>query len=157
VFYALGANRVPVSVSVATVLVNAALSVGLVGFIGPRWPGHGYLGLPLATSVAALFNCTVLTVLLRRRLGGIEGGRLAGSVVRIAVAAALMGGVAVGARIVMEAVLPGRALAIEIIRLVCTIGVAVAALAGTAFVLRIPEFHQLIEGVTRRLRPSRGR
>ena len=43
----------------------------------------GYRGLALGTSIAALFNATLLMVFLRRRLDGIEGGRVAASLVRI--------------------------------------------------------------------------
>ncbi len=70
VFYALGENRTPVKVSVATVAVNAALNIVLVRFIG-------YRGLALGTSVAALFNAALLMFLLRRRLGGLDGRRVA--------------------------------------------------------------------------------
>ena len=58
-FYALGQNRTPVVVSVITVLVNAALNIALVRVMG-------YRGLALGTSIAALFNATLLFVLLRR-------------------------------------------------------------------------------------------
>ena len=72
VFYALGENRTPVKVSIATVVVNAVLNVILVRMIG-------YRGLALGTSIAALFNATLLMVLLRRRR---PGGRTSGLVVR---------------------------------------------------------------------------
>jgi putative peptidoglycan lipid II flippase len=146
VFYALGANRTPVVVSVITVLLNAALSYMLV-----RRTSLGYDGLPLATSIAALFNASLLLLLLRRRLGGIEGRQLSISLMKIAMAAIVMGGVALGAHRLLTASLPDRMLVIEVLRLVLTIGLALAALAGAAHALRIREFHQALAGVTRRL------
>ena len=58
--------------SVATVLANALLNIALVRVMG-------YRGLALGTSIAALFNAALLMFFLRRRLDGIEGGRVAGS------------------------------------------------------------------------------
>ena len=58
-------------VSGATVLANALLNIALVRVMG-------YRGLALGTSIAALFNAALLMVFLRRRLDGIEGGRVAG-------------------------------------------------------------------------------
>ena len=83
-FYAIGQNRTPVKVSVATVFVNAALNIGLVRLMGFR-------GLALGTSIAALFNATLLMILLRRQLKGIEAPRILAFLLRILVAAAAMG------------------------------------------------------------------
>ena len=64
-FYALGRNRVPVTVSVITVVVNATLNILLVRMFGFR-------GLALGTSIAALFNAVTLLVLLGRTLEGLN-------------------------------------------------------------------------------------
>jgi putative peptidoglycan lipid II flippase len=84
VFYALGHNRMPVAISVATVLVNAALNITLVRVLG-------YQGLALGTSLAAIFNAGCLLIFLRRRLQGIGGWRIGGSFIRIVVASGVMG------------------------------------------------------------------
>jgi putative peptidoglycan lipid II flippase len=131
-----------------TVLLNAMLSVLLVR------TRLDYLGLPLATSAAALFNATVLMFLLRGRLQGLEGRRLAGSVVRIAVAGVLMGAVAAGADVLLIRLLPGSAFPAQITRLGLAIGAALLTLTGAAYVLRIREFHHLVDAVARRLRRS---
>jgi putative peptidoglycan lipid II flippase len=89
VFYAIGDNRTPVAISVATVLANAALNLILVRVFG-------YRGLALGTSIAALFNATVLLVILHRRLGGLEGARIAVSFAKIAAASVIMAAAAVG-------------------------------------------------------------
>jgi len=145
VFYALGQNRTPVMISVATVLANALLNVALVRVMG-------YRGLALGTSIAALFNAALLMFFLRRRLDGIEGGRVAGSLVRIILASAVMGAAAVGADIAAGAWLPGTGLVVQIIRLAATIAIAIGVLSVAAYLLRIREFHDGMALVTRRFR-----
>ena len=148
VFYALGQSRTPVAVSVATVLLNAILNLALVQVMG-------YRGLALGTSIAALFNGTLLMVLLNRRLDGIEGARVAGAMARIVVASALMGGVALAADSAVGAWLPGSGLVVQIVRLTATIGAALGVLSAAAYVLRIREFHDGVALVIRKLRSGR--
>ena len=147
VFYALGQSRTPVAVSVATVLLNAALNLWLVQVMG-------YRGLALGTSIAALFNAILLMFLLNRRLDGIEGLRVAGSMARIVIASALMGGAAMAADSVLGVWLPGSGLVVQIVRLTATIGAALGVLSAAAYVLRIREFLDGVALVTRRLRPG---
>ena len=144
-FYALGQSRVPVTVSFIAVLANAALNYVLVHVMG-------YRGLALGTSIAALLNASLLLVMLSRRLGGIEGGRIANALIRIAVAAAVMGAATVGVHGALMAALPGDRLLPQIIRLGATIGVALGVLAVSAHVLRVPQFAEGVAIVTRRLR-----
>jgi putative peptidoglycan lipid II flippase len=146
VFYAIGANRTPVVVSVITVLLNAALSVALV-----RGTSLTYRGLPLATSIAAIFNCLVLMLLLRQRLRGVEGRRLTSAVGRIGLASLAMGVTAFAADRSFAGVLPDGHLLAEVTRLAVSIGAALGVLAGAAFVLRIREFHLAIAAMTRRV------
>jgi putative peptidoglycan lipid II flippase len=69
-FYSLRDSRTPVIVSVATVLINLGLNIALVRVLGFR-------GLALGTALAAIFNAAALLWLLRRRLDGIDGRRIA--------------------------------------------------------------------------------
>jgi putative peptidoglycan lipid II flippase len=145
VFYALGQNRIPVIVSIVTVLINAVLNVMLVQVLG-------FAGLALGTSIAALFNGIVLLVLLRRRLGGIDELRLAGSLVRIVLASAAMGGAAWAADRALADWLPGDLVAAQIVRVGATIAVSLVVLALAAWALRIGEFSRAMGLVTRRFR-----
>jgi len=145
VFYALGENSTPVKVSIATVVVNAVLNVVLVQLIG-------YRGLALGTSIAALFNAALLMALLRRRLGGLDGRRVAGSFVRIAIASTAMAVAVVVVDASGTTWLPGDALVRQIVRLGTSIGVALAVLAAAAHVLHIPEFREGVTMVMRKLR-----
>ena len=144
-FYAFGESRTPVTISFVTVLANAALNFALVDVMG-------YRGLALGTSIAALLNAGLLLVMLRRRLGGIDGGAMAGALARIAVAAALMGAAAAGTDAFLSARLPGHGLAAQLMRVGTTIGVALAVLAVSAHLLRVPQFSEAVSLVSRRLR-----
>ena len=146
-FYAMGRNRIPVIVSVATVAVNAALNYWLVQVMG-------YRGLALGTSIAALFNAGTLLILLRSQLQGLNSGRIFSSVSRIALASIAMGVAAFASLRGLESWLPGGNEAIQIVRFALTIGFALAVLAGSAWLLRIREFTQGVAVVTRRLRRS---
>ncbi len=144
-FYALDRSRTPVTVSIITVLANAALNLLLVRSMG-------YRGLALGTSIAALLNATLLLVLLRRHLHGIEGARVAGSLVRISLASIAMGAAAVWIQDVMAALVPGNAAPAQTLRLGTSIGGAVGVLALAAYLLRIKEFHDGVDLVLRRFR-----
>jgi putative peptidoglycan lipid II flippase len=144
-FYALGRNRIPVIVSVITVLVNAALNYGLVQVIG-------YRGLALGTSIAALFNACALLVLLRAQLHGLNGAQLFSSIARIALASSAMGVAAVASFRALETWLPGESELSQVVRLALAIGCALLVLAGGAWLLRIREFNQGVALVTRRIR-----
>jgi putative peptidoglycan lipid II flippase len=142
-FYALEQNRIPVLISVITVLVNAGLNTLLVHSMG-------YEGLALGTSVAALLNAGLLLVMLSRHLGGLDGGRVLDSLVRIIVASAVMGLAATGLERLMAGLVPGSRLAPQVLRLGVSIGGAVAVLALAAHLLKIKEFGDGVAMVMRR-------
>ena len=147
-FYALGRNRTPVIVSVVTVLVNAVLNYVLVRAMG-------YRGLALGTSLAALFNATVLFVLLRQALDGLNGQRLASSFIRIVAASAVMGIVAVLVDRQLSTVLPARPIPWQILHVSADIVAALGALTLSAWILRIKEFNESVLMVLRKVRRAR--
>jgi putative peptidoglycan lipid II flippase len=83
-FYALQDTATPVKVGAAAVLVNLGLSAALMGPLA-------HAGLALANACASMANFAVLFLLLRRRLGRLDSGRIARSLARTAAAAAVMG------------------------------------------------------------------
>ncbi len=147
-FYALGDSRTPVVVSVISVLTNAGLNLLL-----SRW--LGFTGLALGTSFAALVSASLLVWRLSRRLDGVEAARVGSSLIRIALASALMGIAATAAYARLDLWLPGTALLPQVIRLASAIAVALVTLAAAAWTLRIPEFRQAAAMVLRRLGRSR--
>ncbi len=85
-FYSLQDTRTPVMIAVLAVAVNIMLSVYCV-FRTTLGAG----GLALATSVAAMLNLGLLTVMLRKKIGRMDGGRILGALIRIIPASAAMG------------------------------------------------------------------
>lgn len=147
-FYALGRSRTPAAIGVASVLINAALSVTTA-------PTFGYKGIALSASIAALFNAGALAFLLRRSLGGLEGGRMLATFVRITLASAAMAAAAWWGDRWLEQALPGQALVSQIVRLAAAIGGAVLVLAVSAQVLKVREFEEVRDGLLARLRRRR--
>jgi putative peptidoglycan lipid II flippase len=89
-FYALHDTWTPVWVGGLAMFLNVVLSLTLPGvFAWMGLPAHG--GLALANSVATLLEMGGLMVLLRPRLGGVEGRVLGASVARSGLAAGAMG------------------------------------------------------------------
>jgi putative peptidoglycan lipid II flippase len=111
----------------------------------------GYRGLALGTSIAALFNAVTLLTLLRRHLGGLEEGHIVSSFARITVASVVMGVAAYAVSGVLETQFPGRSLALQILRLTCTIGISVVVLGGASWLLRVREFREGLALVRRRI------
>ena len=144
-FYALGRNRIPVVVSVITVIVNAILNIMLVQVLG-------YRGLALGTSIAALFNATILFVLLHRSLEGLNEGRLFRSLIRIALASAVMGAVALLVDDGLSRVLPQQRLGWQIAHVAIDIGSGIGTLLLMAWILRIRELNESMQLVLRRFR-----
>jgi putative peptidoglycan lipid II flippase len=85
-FLAMQDPKTPMRVSIGTTLLNLALNI-LLGIV----LGMAARGFALATAISATCNLVLLVVLLRRRLGPIEGREMLLSVGRIVVAAADMG------------------------------------------------------------------
>jgi putative peptidoglycan lipid II flippase len=85
-FYALNDSRTPMLVSLASIAVNLGVALALV-----RWTSLGHAGLALSASVVALVGAVALFAILRSRINGLHGRRLAWSAVRIAAASAAMG------------------------------------------------------------------
>jgi putative peptidoglycan lipid II flippase len=85
-FYALDDARTPMRISLLSIAVNLVLNWTFV-----RLLGLGHVGLALSTSAVALGNCLLLYVALRQRIGPLGDG-FGSTLVRIGVAAAVMGG-----------------------------------------------------------------
>ncbi len=146
-FYALGESRTPVAVSAGTVLANAIVNSMLVR-------RFGFQGLAFGTSMAALANAGTLLWLLRRRLGGLEGARLAGLVGRTVAAGAAMGLTAWAVERGLAALLPGHGVAVQALRVGGAIGTGLVMLAVLSRALGITELNEAATAVARRLRPG---
>ncbi|MDQ3324026.1 MAG: polysaccharide biosynthesis C-terminal domain-containing protein, partial [Acidobacteriota bacterium] len=95
-FYALDDAKTPMIIAVCSIGVNALASYffrdWLANFgVSPEHPsGYGHVGVALATSTVALVNFFALALLMRKRIGRIDGRDIISSFLKIAVASALM-------------------------------------------------------------------
>ncbi len=87
-FYALQDTRTPVKTAVAALLTNIILSAMFI-----NWTPLAHGGLALAASLAATVNITLLTVMLRKKIGRMDGGRILKSLLKTVPASIIMGGI----------------------------------------------------------------
>jgi peptidoglycan biosynthesis protein MviN/MurJ (putative lipid II flippase) len=85
-----------------------------------------------------------------------EGSRIAASFMKVIAASAVMGAVTWLVHATMMSLLPGGSLALQMVRLLVTITLSLATLAGTAQVLRIQEYAEARDLIVGRLRRMAG-
>jgi putative peptidoglycan lipid II flippase len=144
VFYALRRSGLAVLLSTITIVVNLALSLILVQWLGFR-------GLAVATSLAAIVHGGLSLLLLRRQLGRIGGGHLAITFIKIAAASAVMAMVVMVAMRELSTWAPGAGTSSQLLRLTLAIGSGLIAAGLSAKLLRISEFDEVIDRVRDRL------
>ena len=90
-YYALHDTRTPVVIGTAAMALNIAFSLLLAPlFTRLGLPPHG--GLALANTLATTLEMVALMIYMRRRLGGLDLGRVGPGLARAALGSALMGG-----------------------------------------------------------------
>lgn len=146
VFYALRRSRLAVMLSVITILVNLALSLVLVRWIGFR-------GLALATSLAALLHGGLSLFLLRRHVGPVGDGQLAKTFLKIVVASGAMAVVVILVMHEVSSWVPGTSTASQLVRLMAAIGSGLLAVGASAKLLQVSEFDELIAKILESLPP----
>ncbi len=144
-FYSLRDSRTPVIVSVLSIGANLGMNLVLVRVMGFR-------GLALGTAIAALLNAVVLLWLLRTRIEGLEGRRVATALAKITAASLLMGLAAHFAAASLTVLMPGGGEVAKLIRVGAAIAAGVVVLAASARLLRIEEFNEATSRVLQRFR-----
>jgi putative peptidoglycan lipid II flippase len=144
-FYSLHDARTPLVVSVVAIAANLFLNLWLNSIMG-------FAGLALGTSIAANINAGLLLVLLSRRIGGVDGSRLARSFAKIFVASLVMAAAAYWTEAGLRRAFPADYLPHQLIRVAGGIGAGTGVLALAAWVLHIEEFREAVRRVAERLR-----
>jgi putative peptidoglycan lipid II flippase len=146
-FYAMQDTRTPALVNVVTATVNVVAA--FVYVVGPLKLGLRGMALAHATSYAV--GAGVLLLLLRRRLGPIDGARIARTVAKASVAALVSAAAALGVIDAWEVPVGAGVLA-----LAAQVGVAiivgVLVFLASALILRVGEVDDLRKVVVRRFR-----
>jgi putative peptidoglycan lipid II flippase len=134
-FFSLQSPWVPTAVAVGNLGLNVALNTALFRV--------GVWGIPLATSLVNIAGTVALLVVVRRRLGRVDGRALASSYGRITLASALAAGAAFGIWFGLDEAL-GRSLGAQVVSVGLGIAAAVAVFLGLARLLRIRELDLLL-------------
>jgi putative peptidoglycan lipid II flippase len=123
---------------------------GLAAFTMVRVAGFGHAGLALTTSVVSTFTSLTLLLLLRPKIGGIDGREMLVSLVKILGAAAVMGLVC---RTVVTAshALPITPVLSRIADVAIGIPAGAAAFYAAAAALRVSEVHETRDAVLEKI------
>jgi putative peptidoglycan lipid II flippase len=132
-FYAMDDTRTPALVNVFAVGLNTAANLALFPVLGVR-------GLALGHAIAYTFAATTSAIILRRRLGGLEGRVLARSMIKIVLAAAATGGAAWAVARLAGSLLGTESLAGQLTQVGVGVVVGLVTFVVAALVLRIEEF-----------------
>jgi putative peptidoglycan lipid II flippase len=98
-FYALDDAKTPMIIAVCSIGVNALASYLFRNWLSnfgasPESPsGYGHVGVALATSSVALVNFFALALMMRKRIGRIDGREIITAFAKIAIASAVMSAV----------------------------------------------------------------
>lgn len=150
VFYAERDTRTPVHAAILSFAVNVGLSLVLMGPLST-------MGLAIAGNVAIAAQAWFLQARLTAKRGNLAFGHLGPTLVRILVAAAVMGAGVAGAWRGLQAALGGGPLT-DAVSLVVLIPLGIAVYGGLLWALKIEgrdDLKALIERVRQRLRPAR--
>jgi len=134
-FFSLQSNWVPTAVALGNLGLNVVLDFAFYRF--------GTWGLPLATSLVNVAGSVVLFALMRRRLGRMNFGEIADSVLRIAVASAVLAGAAYGTWAGVDHVL-GRSFAGQLVSVVAALGVGTVVYLLACRALKVRELGALL-------------
>jgi putative peptidoglycan lipid II flippase len=137
-FYSMQDSRTPALVNVASAIVNIALDVLYVNALG-----LGVQGLALGHASSYAFSTTVAVVLLRRRLRGIDGARIARSLVGIALGALAAGGAAWGVWRGLASIAGSGSIGALLLEVVAAVVAGVLAFLAAALMVRIEEVDEL--------------
>jgi len=141
-FFSLQENWIPTRIALANLFLNAVLDYALGSWLG-LW------GIPLATAICNVASAAALLVLLRRRLGRVDGGEIASTVIRIAVAAAVVAAVSWTVWRPLDSWL-GRSFAAQVVSLGLALAAALASYLASCRLLQVKELDSLTR-VGRRL------
>jgi putative peptidoglycan lipid II flippase len=144
-FYAMQDTRTPALINVLAVGLNIGANLALFPTLGVR-------GLALGHSIAYGFAAVTAGAVLRRRLGGLEGRRLAAGLGRILMAAALTGAAAWGSARLMSEAVGADTLGGQIAQVGAGVVGGLIIFIGAALLFRIEEFELVRRTVAGRWR-----
>jgi putative peptidoglycan lipid II flippase len=138
-FYALNDARTPMLISLASIVVNYVMNSLLVR-------PFGHVGLAFSTSGVALVNFLLLALLMRKRLGRLEGRRLGKTILLVGMASAAM---ASAIWIVTQAVasLPVYGFLLHLVQVVASLGSAAIVFYLACRSLKLKELDDAVNAI----------
>jgi putative peptidoglycan lipid II flippase len=146
-FYALGDARMPMMISLLSIVTNFVLNWMLVGVLQER-------GLALSTSAVALLNFALLYLLMQRRIKGLEGRKTALTVGKIILASIAMGAVCYGASTGINR-LVSDSFAARLANVLTSVGIGAVVFYMAASLLGVEELRAATTLLTRRFTKRR--
>jgi len=152
VFYALGDARLPMRISIISVVVNMLLYYPMINVMGSE---HGFAGVAAATSIAGLLNFGLLLYFLPYKGVKVPYKKLAIKAGLIILASAIA---MTAARFLpLDGVVPSTGLASRVLKSLVPLLFGAGLYIGLCYVMRIGEIRILINALTHRRRaPERG-
>jgi putative peptidoglycan lipid II flippase len=147
-FFSLQRPWLPTATATGSLVVNAAVSLAL-------YKPLGIGGIVLGTAVSSAAMTVLQAAILRRLLGGLDLRRTLSAAVRIVMASALLGVVAYFSWRGLDGLL-GRSLPAQVVSVGGGVLAGSAVYAAVVLAARIPEAHQIVALLGRRIRPRRG-
>jgi putative peptidoglycan lipid II flippase len=147
-FYATQDTRTPALVNVAAAAVNVGADLLYIYAFG--W---GVPGLALGHATSYLFATIVCLILLRRRLGGIDGRHVARTIARVIPVSLLSAGAALLVSDgVQRAVGASGGTAARLLQVLMSVLAGMLVFIGSALILRVEEADEVKDAVLRRFR-----
>jgi putative peptidoglycan lipid II flippase len=136
-FYGMHDTRTPVALGVVSLLVNLGLSLALINVLG-------IAGLALANTIAALTEMTLLALVMRSRLKGLDDRGIVVTTLKTLVASLLMA-------LVVEGFLAVTNDSGAVARGLGSMVIGAGAFAGATWLLRVEELQSLLGMLYRRV------
>jgi putative peptidoglycan lipid II flippase len=146
-FYAMQDSRTPALINVSAAAVTIGADVAFTRGLGWDAPG-----LALGHAASYVVAAAVGLVVLRRRLGSLDGGRIWATIVRVVPAAILTALVAFGVSELIEAAIDTQAVVGRILQVAAATVAGIATYLAAALMLPIKEVDEVRGALIRRFR-----
>jgi putative peptidoglycan lipid II flippase len=161
-FYALNDAKTPMIIAICSIVVNALASYffrnWLSNFgVSPEYPsGYGHVGVALATSSVALVNFFALALMMRKRIGRIDGRDIIAAFGKIAVASAVMSAVCYSSYHFLVQQFGTNGFSIKVIEAFVPIALGGITFFIMAKILRVNEINKVYNAFARKLGRKNG-
>jgi putative peptidoglycan lipid II flippase len=147
-FYSMGRPRVPLMASVSAVVTNLLVIAVLHGALG-------YRAIALGTALGSLINALVLVSFFQRWMGGLATRELGWALLKMIVAAVLMGGTSIVALRAAESLFGVRGIVAQLVTGLAPVAIGTLVYGVAAHLMHVDEARTIGGAIGRRLRRPR--